>query len=262
MELLILFFVFMFGACIGSFINVCVSRLPAGLSVVTPPSRCPNCLSPIRYEDNIPVISYLRLRGKCRDCKQPISLRYPLVEFFSGVVALAFFVKWSAFPLWLITALASTYILIVVSLIDFDTMMIADIFSWILVAFGLGSSFINPYYSGTYLSRISSAVLGSLIGAGLIWGLAVLGRKIYKKDAVGEGDILLMAAIGSLTGWNGVVSSLIIASFFGSIYGLTLMLMKKAGRLDHMPFGPFLSAGAVINLYSLVRLEYFLFLPI
>ena len=251
---------FIFGLVIGSFLNVCVSRLPQNISIVRPSSRCPKCLAPIKFYDNIPVIGFLSLKGRCRNCSAPISLKYPAVELLTALLTAFFISKWHANPLWLAVALAAVYILTVAALIDFETMMIGDVFSFSLAALALAGSFINPYFSGTAFDRLKYFLTGGAFGAAIIWFIAVLGKKIYKKDAVGEGDIFLMAAVGALTGWQGALTTLVMASFFGSAYGLTLIALKKAGRLSSIPFGPFLAMGAVINLYSLVKPEYFLFL--
>lgn len=250
--------VFIFGLAIGSFLNVCVSRLPQGLSIIRPPSRCPKCLAPIGFYDNIPLISYAVLRGRCRSCGAPISLRYPLTELLTAVVTVLFFLQWRNNVPWLAVSLAAAYVFITISLIDLETFLIADAFSYALMLLGLASAFFNPYFSGPVTARLLSFALGALAGAALVWALAWFGKKIYKREAVGEGDIFLMAGIGALTGVEGVFSSLIIASFFGSVYGAGLLVFKKAGRFDRVPFGPFLSLGAVINLYHLLRITDFL----
>ena len=252
-------FAFVFGLMLGSFLNVCISRLPEGLSIVKPRSRCPKCLTAISFYDNIPLLSFLILRGRCRKCASPIPWRYPFVELLTGIITLLFFLKWSAQPLWLAASLAAAYILIVTAIIDFETMMISDIFPFSLAVIGLLACFVNPCFSGPALSRLLSFLAGAAAGAFIIWLMSWLGRKIYGKEAVGEGDILLMAGIGAMTGWEGVLSALVMASFFGSVYGVSLMLAKKAKRFDPIPFGPFLAIGAVINLYRLVKITDFFF---
>lgn len=259
-EIIILAAPALLGLIIGSFLNVCIARVPAGQSVVRPRSRCPSCGALINFYDNIPVLSFLLLGGKCRGCRALISFRYPLIELLTAALTWFFFWKWSASPLWLAAALLSVYILIVVAVIDLETMLIADIFSFLLGGIGLAASLINPYFAGGAGERLLSSAGGLAFGAGCLWAMAWLGKKIYKMDAVGEGDIFLMAGLGALLGWQGVVSTLVMGAFFGSIYGVGLMLMKKAGRRDHMPFGPFLALGGVINLYSLVSPVWFLFL--
>lgn len=253
---------FVLGLLFGSFLNVCISRLPKDESIVFPPSRCPKCLAPIKPYDNIPVLSYMLLRGRCRSCAEPISAQYPFVELLTGVLTALFVARWWGNPGWLAVSLLAVYVLIVVSVIDFETMMINDAFSLALFALGIGGSYFNPHLDGGWGARLAASAGGAAAGAGFIWGLALLGKKIYKKDAVGEGDIFLMGGIGALCGWQGVFTSVIMASFFGSVYGVSLLLAKRADRMSHMPFGPFLALGAVINLYHLVRPEaFFLALP-
>jgi leader peptidase (prepilin peptidase)/N-methyltransferase len=249
---------FVFGLLFGSFLNVCVSRLPAGLSIITPGSRCPGCLSPIKFYDNIPLLSFLLLKGRCRSCSAPISWRYPATELFTGLVTGLFFIEWHSEPLWLAAALAAAYVLIAAALIDFDTMMISDAVSYSLAALGLAACFVNPYFSGTPLNRILEFLTGAVSGAAIVWFMAAAGRKLYGRDAVGDGDIFLMAGIGSLIGWQGILSTLMMASLFGSVYGVSLMLVKKARRFDPIPFGPFLALGALVNLYRLVRITDFI----
>jgi leader peptidase (prepilin peptidase)/N-methyltransferase len=258
MQITTLFiFVFVFGLLIGSFLNVCISRLPESLSIVKPRSRCPKCLTPIRFYDNVPLLSFLVLRGRCRHCKLPIPWRYPAVELLTGAVTALLFLKWQAEPFWLAAVLAAAYLLVVAAFIDLETMMIADIFSYGLVGLGFIACFFNPYFSGPAFSRFLGFLTGAASGASIIWLMAWLGAKMYKKEAVGEGDIFLMAGIGALTGWHGVFSGLMMASFFGSVYGISLMLAQKVKRFDHIPFGPFLALGALINLYRLVRITDF-----
>ncbi|MDO8806366.1 MAG: prepilin peptidase [Elusimicrobiota bacterium] len=253
---------FALGLLLGSFLNVCIARLPKDESIVFPASRCPKCLAPIKFYDNIPVLSFVFLRGRCRSCREPISFKYPFIELLTGLVTALLTYKWWGSPLWLGVSLLSAYVLIVVSVIDFETMLISDAFSLALFILGLAGSFANPYFQGGWGERLASSAIGAACGGGFIWALALVGKKIYKKDAVGEGDIFLMGGIGALCGWQGVFTAVIMASFFGTIYGVSLLLLKRAGRLSHMPFGPFLALGALINLYSLVRPEdFFITIP-
>ncbi len=253
---------FALGLVFGSFLNVCIARLPKNESIVFPPSRCPKCLASIKFYDNIPVLSYLFLRGRCRSCGEPISFKYPFVELLTGLVTAFFVYKWRVSPAWLAVSLLSAYVLIIVSVIDFETMMISDAFSLALFVLGLGGSLVNPFFGGSWAERLGTSAAGAAAGAGFIWGLALLGKALYKKEAVGEGDIFLMGGIGALCGWQGVVTAVIMASFFGSAYGVSLLLLKRAERMSHMPFGPFLALGAVINLYRLIRPgDFFLSLP-
>ncbi|OIO02443.1 MAG: prepilin peptidase [Elusimicrobia bacterium CG_4_10_14_0_2_um_filter_56_8] len=257
--MLIVLTAFALGLLFGSFLNVCIARLPNDESIVFPASRCPKCKAAIKFYDNIPVLSYVFLRARCRSCGEKISFKYPFVELLTGLVTALLVFKWQGSPVWLAVTLLSAYVLIVVSVIDFETMLISDAFSLALFVLGISGSFFNPYFEGGWGERLASSAFGAAAGGGFIWGLAMLGKKIYKKDAVGEGDIFLMGGIGALCGWQGVLTAVVMASFFGSLYGVSLLLLKKADRMSHMPFGPFLALGAVINLYSLVRPEDFFF---
>jgi leader peptidase (prepilin peptidase)/N-methyltransferase len=256
-------FFFGLGLIIGSFLNVCIFRLPADESIVFPPSHCLKCGTQIKWYDNIPVVSWLLLRGRCRVCKEPISIQYPAVELITGVLTMLFYAHWSHYWPWLLIALPALYTMIVMSVIDFKTMMISDLFSIILVALGLIGSPWNPClqpYAYSWAGCIGQSGIGIITGAGSIWAIAVLGKLIYKKDAVGEGDIILMGAIGALCGWRGVITSVMMAALLGTIYGFTLIFMKKAGRGSAMAFGPFLAMGAAINMYQLVPPSAFFFI--
>lgn len=256
-------FFFCLGLIIGSFLNVCIYRLPKNQSIIFPASHCQNCQKPIKWYDNIPVISWLVLRGHCRNCAQPISLQYPIVELLTGVLTMLFYAHWSHYWPWLIIALLAVYTLIVMSVIDFQTMMISDLFSLILVLLGLTGAFVNPClqpYADSWLGCIGQSVMGIVVGAGIIWALAIIGKMLYKKDAVGEGDIFLMGAIGALCGWRGVFTTIMLAAFFGTIYGIIMIAMKRAGRTSSMAFGPFLAMGAAINLYTFLPPSAFFFI--
>lgn len=258
-QMVMIVIAFIIGLSIGSFLNVCICRVPKGLSVIKPGSFCPKCSNPLKFYDNIPVLSFILLDGKCRNCKTPIALRYPVTELLTAFITALMVLKWISNPFWLAAALISSYIFIVIAIIDFETMMIADIFSYAIGFVGLSFSFFNPYFSGGLFHKLGQSALGAFLGAFLMWLLAFVGRKIYKKEAVGDGDIFLMAAIGALLGIEGVFSSIIIASLIGSVYGIILIMLKKAKRFDHIPFGPFLSLGAVINTYSMVKVSNFFF---
>lgn len=249
MEIIYIIFSLLFGLAVGSFLNVCIYRLPQDLSLVKPDSFCPSCKTPIRWYHNIPLFSYIFLRGRCAYCGEKISPEYPAIELVTGILTVIFFYRWRELPLWFIFSMLSCYLLIVVSVIDFKTMLISDFFSYSIGILGLISSQFNPNFSGEWHQRLIYSFSGIIAGAGFIWLLAFLGKLIYKKDAVGDGDMFLLGAIGSFMGYRGLFSVVIIASFLGSIYGISLILMKKADRVSYMPFGPFLSIGCIINLY-------------
>lgn len=248
----------LFGSLYGSFLNVVIYRLPKEQSVVSPRSRCPHCGKPIGALDNLPVISWLLLRGCGRCCGKPISARYPLVEAASAVLAGALWLKWGATPLFAGAAILACGSLIAVALIDWDTFLIPDELSLGLALAGLAASPLNPYLdSGAFGAwwltpfwSLRGAVLGFLVG----WGVAAAGEAIFKKEAFGGGDVKLLAGIGAWTGVTGAFDALMIGSLLGSVYGVALLKLGKASRSDAIPFGPFLAAGAIFNFFKLLPL--------
>ncbi len=243
--MLVLFFIF--GAVIGSFLNVCVYRIPAKISIVWPPSHCPKCNNKIKWYDNIPILSYIILGAKCRNCKEKISIQYPMVELLTAVLTALFFVNFGI-TAWTFCALICLYALITLSFIDLKTYTIPDTLSIGLIFFGLAVSFINPAFSGSLASKFTSSLIGAAIGFFGTWGLAILCSAIIKKEALGGGDIKLMGAIGALSGFLGMVNTLMIASIFGLICFAVLGALKKTPKDGAIPFGPFLSVGLVIML--------------
>ena len=248
MEMTVIYiYSLIFGLIIGSFLNVCIYRIPANVSLLWPPSTCPKCKTRIKFYDNIPVLSYLILRGKCRHCKEPISAQYPLIELLTGLITLL--VVWVlGFSAWTLIALFITYCLIVLSIIDFKLLIIPDRFSIGLAVFGLVVSFINPAFSGDWLAKFLQSLLGGAVGFFGLWGMAVVGSMIFKKEAMGGGDIKLLAAVGTITGLEGVISTLMLSSFTGLIYYAALALLKKNPQNKAIPFGPFISLGLFINI--------------
>lgn len=237
-----IFFAFLFGAIVGSFLNVCIHRLPQGGSVVAPRSRCPACGNPIRAWDNIPLVSFVLLRGRCRDCGQPISWRYPLVE---GLTGLLFALTVARYGL---TALAASLLflvsgLVVVAFVDLDHQVIPNVITLpgiplgLLVALAVGGP--------PLLDRI----LGALTGAGFLYLVLLYGSALYGQDAMGEGDLNLIALVGAFLGWRAVVITILVACLTGSAVGLGLIATKRLGRRQHIPFGPFLALGALVALY-------------
>lgn len=235
-------FVFILGALIGSFLNVCIYRIPAGESIVTPPSRCPNCGSFIRWYQNIPVFSYLVLGGKCSSCRVRISWRYPFIEALTGAL---FVLVYSSFDFsaatvvyWLLVAA-----LVVITFIDLDHQIIPDVISLPGIIIGFLCSFAIPWLSW------SDSLLGILLGGGSLWLVAVLYEFLTKKEGMGGGDIKLLAMLGAFLGWKAILPIIFISSLVGSLIGVPLMLVKKADSKLAIPFGPFLALGALIYLF-------------
>jgi leader peptidase (prepilin peptidase) / N-methyltransferase len=233
---------FIFGAIIGSFLNVVIYRIPRDKSVVKPGSSCPSCNTPIRFYDNIPFVSYLILRGKCRKCGQPISIRYVAVEMITAVAFAGFFWKYSL-SLSLLVAAIFCCLLIVISFIDLDFMIIPDIFSLGGVILGVILSFFR-----TDLPWADS-LLGVLVGGGVLFIIAKLYELIRKREGMGLGDVKLLGMIGAFCGVEGVFFSLVAGSLVGTAVGVPLMLINRKDAGYALPFGPLLSLGALA--YSL-----------
>lgn len=241
----ILFFVF--GAVIGSFLNVCIYRIPAKISVAWPSSHCPKCKNKIKWYDNIPILSYIILHGKCRHCKEKISLQYPIVEFLTAVLTTLFFFNFGL-TAWTFCTIFCLYVLIVLSFIDLETYTIPDILSIGLIFFGLAVCSLNPAFDGNWLSKFTQSITGASIGFFGSWGLALACSAFIKKEALGGGDIKLMGAIGALSGCWGMANALMLSSLFGLICFVILARLKKTPENGAIPFGPFLSLGLIINL--------------
>ena len=254
METLILVFAALFGLIIGSFLNVCIYRIPQNKSIVWPPSFCPKCGKPIKFYDNVPLISYILLWGKCRNCKAPISCQYPIVEFLTGLLTVLFVWRWGL-SAWTAVLLVAVYSLIILSVIDLELMIIPDRFSLGLIVLGLAFCWLNPNFEGSGWSPFLQGLTGAAVGFFGTLAVAVLGYFMFKKEAMGGGDVKLMGGIGAFVGWEGVITTIVFASALGLVYSLFLMIFKVKGKGDAIPFGPFLSAGALINLFYLIRPE-------
>jgi len=236
-----LIFSFVFGAVVGSFLNVCIYRIPAGQSIAYPASRCPGCLSPIRWYQNIPVISYMLLRGRCAACQTRISVRYPLVEAITGLLFMLvlsrFGMQWSLGVFWVFTAA-----LIVITFIDIDHQIIPDVISLPGIGVGFVCSFLLPS-----LSWVDS-LLGILVGGGSLYLVAAGYELLTKKEGMGGGDIKLLAMIGAFLGWKAILPIIFISSLLGSLVGIPLMLLKQADGKLAIPFGPFLAVASLTYL--------------
>ena len=248
---------FFFGLLWGSFGNVCIYRVPKGESVVSPRSRCPSCGAMIAWYDNIPVLSWLLLRGRCRSCKASVSWRYPLVEILTGFAFAAVFARYGYS--WL-TLEYTVFIwgLIVVSFIDLDHMILPDVFTLPGVVLGLVGAALNPERG------FLSALAGMLMGGGFLWLIAYLYLLMRQEEGMGGGDIKLLAWIGAVLGWTSVPFVILTASVLGSFVGLALAFRSKAGLKSVIPFGPYLAFAAVVYIFggdSLALWYIGLFLP-
>lgn len=238
------------GLIIGSFLNVVIRRLPLEEPIATGRSHCPVCHHLIYWYDNIPLLSFALLRGRCRHCRKPIAWHYPAVELLTGLLFVALGWRWQAQGLWVFAPAAASAALLAVAFIDWDTFLIPDVLSLSLLAAGLLLSFWNPYFMGGGVgTRLLKSLGGALFGFSICWAVALFGRWIFKKEAMGGGDIKLLAGVGAWTGFRGALDCLIFASFLGSVYGLSLIFRGRLKRQDPIPFGPFLSAAAIFNLF-------------
>ena len=233
---------FIFGLVIGSFLNVCIHRLPSSQSIVHPRSRCPQCGHLIRVYDNIPVLSYLILRGRCRDCGARISLRYPVVELLSGAfaaMALARFgLGWQALLMY---ALIAAFL--VITFIDLDHRIIPDVITLPGIPIGLAASF------GPGMISPLESLVGILAGGGSLFLVAWGYQLVTQREGMGGGDIKLLAMIGAFIGWKGVLLTIFIASLTGTLAGMALIFRRRGDMKLAVPFGPFLAVGAIAYLF-------------
>lgn len=232
--------IFFTGACIGSFLNVCIYRIPLHRSIVYPGSACPNCKTPLPFYLNIPILSYVFIRGKCRFCKTPISLRYPLVEALTGFLALGIVIKFGL-TLTALFYLIFAAVLVVISFIDIDLQIIPDIISLPGI----------PIFASAFLflpqMHFWDTIIGILAGGGTLYLVALFYYLVRKEDGMGGGDIKLLAMIGGVVGWKGVAFTLFTGSLLGTTGGIVIMLLTRLGDIKlRIPFGPFLSTGALI----------------
>lgn len=242
--------VFVFGLFVGSFLNVCIYRMPRRLSIILPSSRCPSCNSPIKPWDNIPLVSYVLLGGRCRFCKARISLRYPLVELLNAVfyvwILWRFGLGWHTLMYYFFCSA-----LIVIAFIDLDFQIIPDRITLTGIPIGLiaGSFLLPDPFSRFLLLGIENSLIGMLTGFGFFYLLAFAGSTIFKKEALGGGDIKMMAMIGAVMGWKAVLLTTFLGSSAGAVFGILLMIFKGKDRMTKIPFGPFLALGAVATLF-------------
>jgi len=230
--------VFAVGCCLGSFYNVVVCRLPAKESLVRPGSHCPHCNHPIAYYDNVPLLSYILLRGKCRYCRAPISIRYPTIEAVTGLLGLLLFNRYGL-HIQLFIECFFVSLLILIAFIDLDTYLIPDVLSLSGIVAGFALSFLTPRLTWW------DSLLGIVLGGGFLYLIAVGYQFVRHQEGLGGGDIKLLGMIGAFVGWPGVVFTILAASIVGTVVGGVVMWRTRKGLATMLPFGPFLSAGAV-----------------
>ena len=231
--------VFVFGTLLGSFANVCIHRLPQRLSIIFPGSHCPTCQEALRPWQNIPLLSYMMLGGRCARCQTAISLRYPLVELGNGLLYIFLYYQYHLSVQGIVFALLATALLIV-SCIDLVHMIIPDVITLPGIVVGMCTSlWFTPV-------GVGNAVLGVLLGGGLFLFMAVLSVVILHREGMGGGDIKLIVMIGAFLGWHVVLVTIFLGAVLGAFVGIILMLLRLKERKEPLPFGPFLALGAFL----------------
>ncbi|MEB3311659.1 MAG: A24 family peptidase [Snowella sp.] len=241
-------FVFAFGASVGSFLNVVAYRIPANLSLVSPPSRCPHCYHPLGKTENVPVLGWLWLKGKCRWCKTPISSRYPIVEAVTGL--LFCFVFWHFG--WDLTTLGYWVLiswLLALALIDWDTMTLPGQLTQSGLVAGLIFQGLKGWQTNHLVMTLVGAIASAVLGLWLFDVIRLVGTLLLGKVAMGDGDPKLAAMIGAWLGWQLMLMTAFIACFIGAIAGGSAIALGRWQRRQGFPFGPFLAGGALISLF-------------
>ena len=239
--------VFVFGAVAGSFLNVCIHRMPREESIVNPPSHCPKCNQRIRWRDNIPLVSWLVLGGKCRHCAAPISPRYLFIELLTASLFLAVWLKyeflWVSPIYWILVSG-----LIVATFIDFEHYIIPNEITYGGIVVGLAVSLLCPslHEAETVGASVLRSLTGGLTGGVTLLAIAFAGEKLFKKEAMGMGDVKLIAAIGAFLGWQATLFTIFASSVIGGVIGVTLVVSSKKGWESRLPYGPYLALGALL----------------
>ncbi len=247
---------FILGAMIGSFANVCIFRMPMQKSIVWPGSHCFRCGRLLRWFDNIPILSFIILKARCRNCKLKFSIRYPLVELITALFFLALYLKFGASLEFLIFAVFTSS-MIIMSFIDIDHRIIPDEIDLPGILLGIVLSGLYPplqlrpqpwdsIFTSPAVISLASSLSGVLLGGGILMALAVFGKMAFKKEAMGGGDIKLIAMIGAFMGWQFVVLTIFISAVAGSLIGF---IMKLKTSSSYIPYGPYLAAGAMVSVF-------------
>jgi len=237
-----LLFAAVVGLVVGSFLNVCIYRIPKHQSLLWPGSRCGSCQRPLRWFDNIPIVSYLALRGRCRQCGAPVPIRYPLVEAITAIL-MVLVVAITPPGALLASRLVLTCILVVLFAIDLELQILPNVLTLPGIVVGIAFSVVAP-------PGLRAALLGAALGAGVLYGIAAAYYFVRREEGLGMGDVKMLAMIGAFLGWRAVLLTLVMSSFSGAAVGVALMAGKRGGLQYALPFGTFLAAGAFITMLA------------
>jgi len=229
--------VFILGIITGSFLNVCIYRIPAKKSIIFPPSSCPKCKKIIKWYDNIPLLSYMILGGKCRHCHKTIAITYPIVEILTGIIFIIFFLKFGLEKIYFYYIIVTSY-MIILALIDINRKIVPDGITIVLLLTG--------FLFGIYGIRQDVAVFDGIIGA-LTGGLIIYFLNFFSNGKIGEGDIKLMAALGFLCGAKDIIYIIFLSFIIGAVVSLIMLALKKYGRKDEIAFVPFIAIAFMIK---------------
>lgn len=244
------------GACLGSFANVCIYRLPKTKQIISGRSFCPKCKKKINWYDNLPIISFLFLSGKCRKCKKVIPLRYLIVELITGISFLLIYLNFENLYAIIFLSILSL-ILIMIFFIDLENFIIPDSLNFIIMGLALLKNFL-PNFNTSLIHEINQSIIGGMVGYLSIWLIIYLYKTFKKIDGMGFGDAKLMAGIGLLFGWQSIPFILFVASILGLIFVVPSLIKKQKTMRTEIPFGPFIIAACLIYfaqgdlLYSLI----------
>jgi len=231
-------YVTLLGLMLGSFMNVCIYRLPRGLSPVRPRSGCPNCGHMLAWYENVPVVSYLVLRGRCRKCRVAISPMYPIIEAITGAVFLAAYL-WYGPSALLIVRLIFAWAMIALFVIDYQHQILPNVITIPGIVIGILSNILaGPGWI--------ASIIGAAVGAGSLYAIAEIYYRVRHEEGLGMGDVKMLGMIGAFLGWKLVLLTLVISSFLGSIVGVFVLVSRKESLKYAMPFGTFLTVGALV----------------
>jgi leader peptidase (prepilin peptidase)/N-methyltransferase len=245
-------FALLFGLAVGSFLNVCIYRIPLKKSIIHPPSSCPQCGERIRFYDNIPLLSYAVLLGKCRHCRNPIPFHYPLVEAITGLLSAALFIRFHLSPEYFLFFLFSAA-LVAIAFIDLHHKIIPDTLSIPVLIIGFAATF-----SKYGLIPWTESLVGIIGGGGFFYVVATAFEKIRGRQGMGGGDVKMLAMIGAWAGWRALPLIILLSSFAGILIGGGSLILARKGMRTRIPYGPFLALGALVWLFFNHDLQWWL----